>query len=202
MVPESFSFFDLGANSRLTDDVRQGLINHLGEFARETSATINMEIRHEGFLERYYPDLFQLNKRLNKSSGVRAEHDAIKLTFRDAARKESPFDMVETIFHAPTGSPLLFKCRSRRDISGLLDTLKAKYGEPVLQNLEKDAGQTLAWRKNGDVLICSIFKGHYVDKEYDLMIGYCNRIEAMLKEEAEQASRREQKKNKGVKQVF
>ncbi|MEJ2286530.1 MAG: hypothetical protein P8X85_23380, partial [Desulfobacterales bacterium] len=65
VLPESFTFFDLGINSRFNEDVRQELDNKLGPDAIEQRSIMNLEINYKGFLKNYFPDLDELNRKLN-----------------------------------------------------------------------------------------------------------------------------------------
>ena len=72
VMPESFTFFDLGINSRLNKKVRKELGNKLGRDAIERRSILDLEINYKGFLNNYFPGLYELNQNLNFPSGERA----------------------------------------------------------------------------------------------------------------------------------
>ncbi len=70
VMPESFTFFDLGINSRLNKKVRQELGNKLGRDAIEHRSIMDLEINYKGFLQKYFPGLNELNQKLNFPPGL------------------------------------------------------------------------------------------------------------------------------------
>ncbi|MCU0592215.1 MAG: hypothetical protein MUC57_12180, partial [Desulfobacterales bacterium] len=109
--PESFTFLDVGRNSRFSDALRKELAQKLGNDAIEQRGIIDLECNFNGFLAAHLPDLEALNRRLNHPPGERVEHDQIKLMYRYARQKNAPFDTVEMIFDARDGTPLVFRIR-------------------------------------------------------------------------------------------
>ena len=84
VMPESFTFFDLGINARLNREVRQELGHKLGRDAVEHRSIMDLEINYKGFLNNYFPGLNELNQRLNFPPGERVEHNTVKLMYRYA----------------------------------------------------------------------------------------------------------------------
>ena len=112
---ESFTFFDLGVDSELTDNIRDELRDKLGSDAIERRSPLDLTINYKGFIQQYFKELDELNKRLNFPPGERVEHNTIKLRYRYAQRKKVPFKYVELVFSGYTEKPLLFKISSRKE---------------------------------------------------------------------------------------
>ena len=99
---DSFTFFDLGKNSKLSKSIRSDLRQRLGRDAIEGRGIIDLEINYYGFLEQYFSSLNELNRELNSPAGERIEHNIVKLMFRYARKENLPFDYIE---------PRYFHCR-------------------------------------------------------------------------------------------
>ncbi len=61
----SFTFFDIGKNTIVSGNVREGLNKTLGDDSIERRSILDLEINYEGFLKEYFADLDKLNKKLN-----------------------------------------------------------------------------------------------------------------------------------------
>jgi len=179
-VPESFQFMDIGANTVIDSRVRDRLRDALGPDAVDPRSTIDLELKYEGFLKAYYPDLARLNQRLNINDVVRKEYPATRLTFRNTRQRESIFDYVEVIYDDESGCPLLIKMIAKREVPGLIDPLEEKYGEPDKISISQGKSWSLSWRKNGDVFVIARIIGRYDLPEHHMMILYVNRLEQML----------------------
>lgn len=166
--PESFTFFDIGRNSRFSDSLRRELAAKLGNDAVERRSIIDLESNYQDFLAAHLPELEALNRRLNYPPGERVDHEVVKLMYRYARQKNAPFNHVELIFDPHTGAALVFRIRFKADETGLVEALRAKHGPPQAVDWDRENGQSLIWRKEGDVLMVSLvpdaFGGidHYV----------------------------------------
>ena len=154
--PESFAFFDVGRNSRFSEQLRKDLSQKLGNDAIERRSIIDLEGPHKGFLAAHLPELEVLNRRLNHPPGERVEHDVIRLMYRYARQKNAPFDYVELIFDGQSRTPLVFRIRFKADEAGLIEALRAKHGPPQTIDWGAENGQSLIWRKEQDVLMVSL----------------------------------------------
>ena len=154
--PESFTFFDVGRNSRFSEQLRKDLSQKLGNDAIERRSIIDLEGPHKGFLAAHLPELEVLNRRLNHPPGERVEHDVIRLMYRYARQKNAPFDYVELIFDGQSRTPLVFRIRFKADEAGLIEALRAKHGPPQTIDWGAENGQSLIWRKEQDVLMVSL----------------------------------------------
>ena len=61
---QTFTFFELGKTTRLTNGVRSDLRDKLGRDAIERRSILNLEINRQGFLKTYFPELAGLNKQV------------------------------------------------------------------------------------------------------------------------------------------
>jgi len=116
--PESFTFFDIGRNSMFSDRIRVGLTDRLGNDAIERRSIVDLEINYKGFLRDHLPELDALNRQLNHPPGERVEHDVIRLMYRYARTRNSPFDYVELVFDGQSHRPLVFLMRFKVDEAG------------------------------------------------------------------------------------
>jgi hypothetical protein len=189
---EGFTFFELGVDSELTNNIRDELRAKLGSDAVEKWTTLDLGVNYKGFIQNHFKTLDQLNQRLNFPPGERVEHNIIKLRYRYAQRKKVPFKYVELIFSNYTKKPLLFKVASKKEGAFIVDSIRSKHGEPKTINREREEGRSLYWEKNKSFLIISILKDRYGDPEYHTVIYFVPNIEAMLSKEEQVARQREE----------
>jgi len=180
VMPDSFTFFDLGINSRLNKKVRQELGNKLGRDAIEHRSIMDLEINYKGFLNIYFPGLYELNLKLNFPPGERVEHDTLKLMYRYALKKNVPFDYVELVFSNYTRTPLLFRINFREDEAGIIKTLESKYGQPQVASWEEENGTSMYWIKNGDYLIVSLVPDQFGNPTYQIVIYFVKNLEQLI----------------------
>jgi hypothetical protein len=201
---EGFTFFDLGAESRLTDSVQDRLQEKLGSDAVAKKTLLNLTINYKGFLLEYFKELYELNKRLNFPSGERVEHNIVKLMYRHAQKKKVPFEYVELIFSDYTQKPLMFKISSPKEGAFVVETIKQKYGQPQVIDWKwnQEKGRSLYWKKNKSVLILTVGRDRYGDPEYHTVIYYVENIEELLLTELKEAQQRELEIKKKAKTAF
>ena len=109
MPSDSFTFFNLSKQSILSKSVRSDLNQKLGRDATEYRSIIDLDINYYGFLQKYFPSLYELNQNLNSPAGERIEHNTVKLMYRYARKENIPFDYVELVFSNYSQHPLLFR---------------------------------------------------------------------------------------------
>jgi hypothetical protein len=183
--PETFTFFDLGINTRLSKTIRKDLGDRLGRDAIERRSIMDLEINYKGFLKQYFPGLNELNLRLNFPPGERVEHNTVKLMFRYARNKNVPFDYVELVFSNFTNNPLLFRINFAEDEAGILKTLQSKYGQPQNIDWEGEKGQSIYWMKNADYLIVSQVPDQFGNAKYQIVIYFVKNLEQLIATEKE-----------------
>lgn len=201
-MPESFTYMEIGANTVIDGKVRGRLQTALGSEAVDLKTTIYLDLKYKGFLERYYPDLHELNSRLNVNDVVRKEHPATRISFRNTRSRQSIFDYVELTFENRSRCPLLFKFRSRNDLTELVKSVSRKYGPPSVTSTEEGRGESLRWQLNGDVFVIARFPGRLEKDEYHMIIVYANRINQMLAEEAREERQKEAARNDAERKMF
>ena len=201
-LPESFTFFDIGANTRLTDALRSALQGRLGSDSISGRNVINLEINARGFLAEHFPELEALNRRLNGTAGIRVEHDTVTLAYRHMQKQNTPFDFVELIFDDVTRKPLVIRIRSGREEANILETLKQRYDEPRTLFWADGVARAHFWEKNGDVLILSVTPNPVGRPVYEISMYYVNSIEALLKREREGRKQERQEEKSVVKDAF
>ncbi len=189
VLPESFTFFDLGINSRLDEKTREDLGDKLGRDAIEYRSILDLEINYKGFLQKYFPGLNKLNQNLNFPPRERVEHNTVKLMYRYALKKNVPFDYVELVFSNYTKAPIFFKINFREDDTGIINTLESKYGQPQVISWKEEGGQSLSWKKNSDFLIVSQVPDQFGNPRYQIVIYFVKNLEKLIA--TEQNERRE-----------
>jgi len=192
--PESFTFFDVGRNSRFSEQLRKELSQKLGNDAVERRSIIDLEGPHKGFLAAYLPELEALNRRLNHPPGERVEHDVIRLMYRYARQKNAPFDYVELIFDSQSRSPLVFRIRFKADEAGLLEALRDKHGPPQTIDWGAENGQSQVWRKEQDVLMVSLVPDSFGGVDHNVTIYFTQNLNRWA--EFEQALKEKKSKEK------
>jgi hypothetical protein len=176
---DSFTFFDLGKRSTLSKSVRNDLKQRLGRHAIEHRSIIDLDINFYGFLKKYFPSLYELNQNLNFPPRERIEHNTVKLMYRYARKENIPFDYVELVFSNYSQHPLLFRINFQKDEANIIETLKTKYGEPLLIDWKDKNGQSMYWEKNEDLLIVSLVPDQFGNPEYQIRIYFVENIKAL-----------------------
>jgi len=199
-VPESFTFFDLGANSLFSDVTRRSLEEKLGHDAILLRNMVNLEVNYKGFLKQYFPDLDKLNRRLNSDIGERIDHNTTKLTYRYASTRNVPFDYVEILFSNYSKKPILLNIRFNKDTLGTIDRLKSKYGPAEQIDWERETGQTLYWKKHQDYLMVSMEPDQFGEIEHRVTIYFTANLQQLI--QAEQAEQLRGNQSKPGKNAF
>ena len=68
-LPESFTFFDLGSNTRFSNTVRSALSDRLGSDAIAYRSQIDLSVNSPEFIQTFFPELHALNLQLNYPPG-------------------------------------------------------------------------------------------------------------------------------------
>jgi hypothetical protein len=200
--PTGFAFFDVGAETALTDSVRRHLDDQLGSGAVTGRGIVDLEINYPGFLRDHFPEIDRLNRVLNHPPMERVEHDITRLMYRYARLENKPFHYVELVFSNHSGKPLFIKVNAKRDGPAIVDQLKQKYGEPETVDWLQSEGDTLYWRKNGDVLTMSVAPNRIGELEYRIAIYYVGTLEEMIELEKKEAEAREEALERAGKKAF
>ncbi len=199
--PEGFTFFDLGSNTVLTKNIIKTLNDKLGSHSIENRGTMDLTTNYKGFLQKYFKELYELNKKLNYPAGERIEHNTIKLMYRYTAKKIVPFDYVELIFSKYTKNPLLFKIKFQNG-ANIIDTIRKKYGTSRIINWDDNKGRSLYWKNNRDIFIISIGSDRFGNPEYHINIYYVENLEELLSTEKKEVLERIEAKKRAGKTAF
>ena len=197
-----FTFFDLEKTTKLTEGVRGDLNSKLGHDAIERRSILNLDINYRGFISRYFPELEALNQKLNFPPRERVEHNTVKLMYRYAQKKNVPFNLVELIFSDYTKTPILFKINFKADEANTVETLKEKYGQPEIIDLNERNGKSMFWKKNGDYLIVSHIPDRFGKYEYQIVIYYTGNLKQLIDTESKEKEAKEQQRAKTGKKAF
>jgi len=199
---ESFTFFDLGKTTKLTEGVRDDLMNKLGRDAIAGRNILDLEINYRGFLKDFFPQLEVLNQKLNSPLGERVEHNTVKLMYRYAQKKNVPFNLVELVFSDYTKTPILFKISFKVDDANTVETLQEKYGPPQVVHWKQENGKSMFWKKNGDFLIVSDIPDQFGNIDHQIVIYYIDNLKQLIETERKEKEKREQQRAKTVKRAF
>jgi hypothetical protein len=202
VMPESFTFFDLGVNSRLNNKVRKELGDKLGPDAIEYRSIMDLEINYKGFLKQYFPGLNELNQRLNFPPRERVEHNTVKLMYRYATKKNVAFDYVELVFSNYTKTPILFRINFRKDETGIIKTLESKYGQPQVVSWQEESGKSMYWMKNGDFFINSLVPDQFGNPTYQIVIYFVRNLEQLIAAEKEGRKEKSIERDQSGKKAF
>jgi hypothetical protein len=199
---ESFTFFNLGNNTKLTKAVRDDLEEKLGRGAIERRSILNLEINYNGFLKKYFPELDRMNQKVNYPPRERVDHNTVKLMYRYAQKKNVPFEFVELIFSDYTGTPILFRINFKKDEAGIIETLEQKYGKPEIIDWQEENGQSRFWKQNNDYLIISRVPDQFGNPEYNLVIFYIDNLKNLIETERKEKEQKQQQRAKTVRKAF
>ena len=200
--PKSFTFFELGKATRLTNSVRNDLKDKLGRDAIERRSILNLEINRKGFLKTYFPDLAALNEQLNYPPGERVEHNTVKLMYRYARKKNMPFDFVELLFSDYTSTPLLFKINFKVDEADTIEALQEKYGPATIINWDDQNGRSLYWKKSSDLLIVSRIPDRFGNIEHQNVIYFVDNLKVLIDTERKEREEKERQRAKTGRKAF
>ena len=199
---DSFTFFDIGRNSLYSDRIRSGLAERLGNDAIEHRSTIDLAINSTGLLRDHLPELEAINRQLNYPPGERVDHDLIRLMYRYARKKNAPFDYVELIFDGQSFRPLVFRMRFKVDEAGMVESLRAKYGQPDVIAEGAEHGQSLVWRKERDALVVSLIPDQFNEPVHHITLYFIENLEGLVASEQAAKERKAKEKARSGKSVF
>lgn len=199
---ESFTFFDIGRTTIFSEQIRNELEQKLGRDAIERRSVLDLDINYQGFLKKYFPQLNDLNQRLNFPPRERIEHNTVKLMYRYAQKQNVPFDYVELVFSNYTKTPIIFRIHFKKDESNIVETLKNKYGNPKIINWKENNGQSMYWEKDGDLLIVSLVPDQFGKHEFQIVIYYVDNLKQLIETERKEKEEKEQQRVKTGEKAF
>jgi len=199
---EGFTFLGLGKTSRYSDNLREKLRQRLGHDVAESKMPLSLAIHPPGFMESQLPGIARLNGRLNYAPRERIEHNILRLAYRYAHKKGTPFKRVELVFSRYTDKPLLFYVKSDKAGGEMLASIKAKYGQYKKVADEARELTTLVWNQSPDVLAVTIGTDRFGDPEYEIWIFYGANLEELAATEEKQRRVRRDNLNEVGKKAF
>ena len=122
--------------------------------------------------------------------------------YRYAQKKNAPFDFVELVFSEYTNTPLLFKIYFKTDETGIVETLKEKYGPPQGIDWKEENGNSMVWRKNMDVLLVSLVPDQFGRHKYQIIIYFVQNLEELIEIEKKELKKKELQREKAGKTAF
>lgn len=201
-ITESFTFFELGTNTVLTEQVRNDLSDKLGSDAIERRSILNLDTNYEGFIAKHLPEINKLNQKINFPPGERVEHNTVKLMYRYARKKNAPFDFVELVFSEYTKTPLVFKINFKRDETGIVETLKTKYGPPQMIDWQEENGRSMVWLKNSDLMMVSMVPDQFGRHGYQIVIYFVRNLTKLIEIEKNEKTKKERQRAKSGETAF
>jgi hypothetical protein len=200
--PDSFTFFEVGAQTVLTDSVRDRLRAQLGRPGVSHRNVLDLAIQSPEFFSEHFPGLSGLHRKLNGTSGARVEHDTVRLDFRYMDRNATPFDRVQMTFDEETGKPLLVRIETRRDGEAVAAALAEAYGPPRVIDAGPGIQQSRVWTREGDVLVFSLDEAAAGIPEYRIAIFYVNGLRRLVEREAARREARQARERDAINRAF
>ena len=199
---DGFTFLGLGATTHYSDSLREQLRQRLGHDVAEIKRPLQLAIQPPGFVPRHLPELQRLNQRLNYAPRVRIEHNILRLTYRYAHKKGTPFKQVNLVFSRFTQHPLMFHIQSGKAGDDIVASIKAKYGPHEVVTDDARELETLYWQRESDVLAITIGTDRFGDPKYDIWIFYGANLAALAETEEARRQNQEQNLQEAGKQAF
>ncbi len=187
-----FSFMGVGEETPLSTALRDHLRDRLGDGAVEPSSPVDLSVREPDFLSVHLPAVDALHHRLNAARGVRVEHDATRLTFRYARRRDLPFTFAEMVFDNRTRRPLMVRVKAPGENNSIIQTLHDKHGAPRRLPDGSGAEQPYLWEHNGNFLLLVPVQDRLGKGEIQLLIYFVNNLAALVTAETNERQAREE----------
>ncbi|MBF0100575.1 MAG: hypothetical protein HQK77_06665 [Desulfobacterales bacterium] len=178
--PETFHFFELGANTNLNLSIRNKLEEELGSEAMQTWGYLDIPKLQKEFIQNHFPAFDQLLGFFYPDSTINTVNDIIHLTYRYATKKKQPFYYVRLSFSKFNNKPLFFQIQSTKDAAYLLDVLLQKYGKPIINQEVVKQATLSAWEFNQDILILTRVPNRFAEIEFHVTICYTNNMQQCI----------------------
>ncbi len=203
-TPKGFTFLDVGRTTVINGKIKRELEAKLGHSVLERWRTIDLEINYKGFIERHFPDLHRLHRKLKTDVVLETEDNPVRLTYRHTRKKETPFEYVELVYSGHTRKPLMFRIKLKQNRTSVVDVLREKHGTPEETDWDEKVaygkkGRSLHWLNDKDMLIVSLFPDRYGISEHHIAIYYIGNMEEALRIKQDRERR---KKDEAVKDAF
>lgn len=199
---DAFTFFGVGPNTTYSGKLREDLRKVLGSDAIATWTTINLEIISPDFIQKHFPQIHQLNLKLNENATRRIEHNTTRLNYRYIPDRITAFNYVELLFSNYSQKPLYCKIHAKDEASDILEMLKTMHGEPKKIDWGKPEEYSLFWKSHGDVMVFSKTLDKIGNPTFRIMTYYVNNIEKLIKQEEMETKTQEKEAKDALKRVF
>jgi hypothetical protein len=199
---KSFTFFNIGVDTRFSENIRDQLQEKLGSDAIARHTIINLSIPPSGLIFSHFPEIAELNRWLNPATGDRVEHDTIQLTYRYARKQGVPFAYVEVLFSNITEKTLLVRIRTGADGDYLPKALEKNFGPPKTIPPDAPEPNIFYWKKGHDTMILSRTQNRMGQPEYHILVTYYDQLKALVDREIEAARQREAARQKRGSNAF
>jgi hypothetical protein len=200
--PETFTFFSLGANTRLTEEFKKSFREILGPEAVSENTTMDLEIHDRGFLLRHFNALDALNQKLNRPSGERVEHHIVQLSYRYPVREQQIFHYVLILFSKYNQLPLSVEIASKDQGNSLFENMKNKFGVPQIIHDPGTPGKAWYWKQQNDFAVVSETPDRYGHPTYRIKIYFTDNIRELIKAEGLSDQNGQDMKNSGKPALF
>lgn len=97
---------------------------------------------------------------------------------------------------------MVFRLRFRVDETGTVESLREKYGTPETIRWEVDAGESLVWRKERDVLAVSLVPDQFGTPIYHITLYFTENLENLVASEQALKDRTSREKSQSKKSAF
>jgi hypothetical protein len=199
---EGFTFFGLGRNSLYSERVRDELAEKLGNDAIEHRSIIDLAVNAKRLLPDHLPEIDAVNRQLNFPPGERVDHDVIRLMYRYARKKNTPFDFVDLIFDGQTLRPLVFRMHFKVDDAGMVESLRAKYGPPDRFADEAENSRWLVWRRERDALVVALIPDQFGEPTHHITLYFTGNLESLIASEQAAKERKAKERARSGKSAF
>jgi hypothetical protein len=186
-LPDTFTFFDVDANTVDGEALRKTLEGHLGRGSFAGKDVLDLMVFSHISLDGMFPALGALNRALNPDPRARREHAITSLTYRYPQKHYPTFTYVRLVFSARHRHPLVIAIDANGDAGSVLETLTAKYGQPRVNRIDDPKTTLWSWEKQGDWLIVQKRLNRFDQPEYIIAIFYAARIRELLDAEARES---------------
>lgn len=184
-LADTFTFFDVDANSSDGEPLRRTLGEHLGREAVAGKDVLDLAVFSGIALDSVFQALGDLNGQLNPDPRARKEHALTSLTYRYPQKHYPTFTYVRLIFSALHRHPLMITIDANSEAGSILETLKAKYGPPLETRPDGLETTLWSWQREGDWLIVQKRQNKFGRPEYIITIFYVGRIKELIRAESE-----------------
>ncbi len=187
-LPDTFTFFDVNANSVNDDALRSTLRGHLGREAVAGKDILDLAVFPKVSLSDVLPKLGAINRQLNPDPRARKEHAISSLAYRYPQTHYPTFTFVRLVFSANNLHPLMIIIDANNEAGSILETLTAKYGPPRVVDVEGQEARLWSWEREGDQLVVHKHRNKFGRPAYLIAIFYVARIDALLAAETVEES--------------